>query len=285
MNLIIVTGFSGSGKSTVLNHLEDKGFYCVDNIPLILIDKFLEVLEDTSYDNIAIGIDIREYLISQDFNKFEEIREQIETRVDSFFVLFLDTTTKKLYQRYNETRRKHPLNETNLEQAIEKEKKILEPIKKYSNYILDTTNLSTKALYKELQNILRFEASSKFFINITSFGFKHSNFKNSHLMFDVRFLPNPFFVKELKNKTGLDDDVYDYVLGKEETQKFIKRLDDMVDYLVPLYEEEGRHYLNIAIGCTGGKHRSVSVARYLNDKLKNNYNVTVIHREIEGKVW
>jgi len=278
MNIIIVTGNSGSGKSSVLNYLEDKNFYCVDNLPLLLIDKFLEILEKTKYNNVAIGIDIREHLISQDFKQFEKIKKRIE----NIFILFLDTTSKTLYQRYNETRRKHPLDETNLEKAIKLEKEILEPLKEYSDFVLDTTNFSLKVLQKELDNIFRLEkASKKFFINITSFGFKYGNFKNSHLMFDVRFLPNPFFIKELKHKTGLSDDVYDYVLEHKETKKFIKHLDNMIEYLIPLYKKEGRHYLNIAIGCTGGKHRSVSIARYLNKILSNNYSVTVIHREIK----
>jgi len=279
VNIVIVTGLSGSGKSSVLNYLEDKNFYCVDNLPLVLIDKFLEILEKTNYENIAIGIDIREYLISEDFEKFENIKNRIE----NVFILFLDTITKELYKRYNESRRKHPLNETNLEKAIEKEKYILEPIKKDSDFVLDTTNLPLKSLYKELDNIFRLKKDeSNFFINISSFGFKYSNFKNSHLMFDVRFLPNPFFIKELKHKTGLDDDVYNYVLNHNETKEFLKRLDYIINYLLPLYEKEGRHYLNIAIGCTGGKHRSVSIARYLHKKLLKNYNVTITHREIKG---
>jgi UPF0042 nucleotide-binding protein len=280
VNIIIITGISGSGKSSVLNYLEDKGFYCVDNLPLLLIDKFIEILNNSSYENVAIGIDIREYLISEDFKKFKEIKDRIE----DIFILFLDTTTKELYKRYNESRRKHPLKEANLEKAIEKEKQILAPIKDDSDYFLDTTNLSIKNLYKELDDIFKLKKDeSNFFINITSFGFKYGNFNNSHLMFDVRFLPNPFFIESLKHQTGLEAAVYNYVINHEETKEFIKKLDDMIDYLIPLYEREGRHYLNIAIGCTGGKHRSVSIARYIHNKLLNNYNVTIVHREVEGE--
>ena len=280
MNVVIVTGFSGSGKSSVLNYLEDKNFYCVDNLPLELIDKFLEILESSNYDNVAIGIDIREYLISQDFEKFKNIKK----RIKNVFILFLETITKELYKRYNESRRKHPLNEASLEKAIEKEKLILEPIKKDSDFVLDTTNMALKSLYKELDNIFRLEKDkSNFFINITSFGFKYGNFKNSHLMFDVRFLPNPFFIEKLKHKTGLDDEVYEYVLSQTETKEFLSKLDNLIDYLLPLYKKEGRHYLNIAIGCTGGKHRSVSIARYLYKKLSKTYNVTITHKEIKGE--
>lgn len=280
MRIVIVTGISGSGKSSVLNYLEDKNFYCVDNLPLLLIDKFLEILENTNYENIAIGLDIREYLISKDNDKLKTIKDRIE----NMFILFLDTTTKELYKRYNESRRKHPLNESSLENAIEKEKEILKPIKTSSDFVLDTTNMPLKSLYKELENIFRFKKNKQnFFINITSFGFKYSNFKNSHLMFDVRFLPNPFFIKELKNKTGMDKAVYDYVLQQKETKEFIEKLDNLIDYLLPLYKKEGRHYLNIAIGCTGGKHRSVSIAIYLYNKLQNDYNITITHREIKGE--
>ena len=281
MRIVIVTGTSGSGKSSVLNYLEDNNFYCVDNLPLLLIDKFLEIIEKTAYNNVAIGVDIGEYLLNEDFEKFRLIKK----RIDNLFILYLDTTTKDLYKRYNESRRKHPLNYSDLENAIEQEKNILLPIKNDSDYILDTTGLKLNSLYKELDNIFNIKKENhNFFVNITSFGFKYGNFKNSHLMFDVRFLPNPYFIDSLRDKNGLDDEVYTFVLEQKETKKFLERLNYLIDYLLPLYKNEGRHYLNIAIGCTGGKHRSVSIARYLYNRLNElKYDVMINHREIRGE--
>ncbi len=280
MNLIIITGSSGSGKTEVIKYLEDKSFYCVDNLPLSLIETFLNLLAQTEYKNIAIGVDLRgQSLFTENLNHILNIKQYYPT----ISIIYLDASNSILYKRFNETRRKHPLNYPNLMDAIIKEKEILEPVKNIADNIIDTSFLKPGDLKKEIESIfINTIPKSDISINIYSFGFKYGDFSGAHLLFDVRFLPNPFFIEELKLKTGLESDVYSFVIEKQETKDFLNHLTNLLDYTIPLYKQERRYYLNIAIGCTGGQHRSVAIAVYVYNYLKNkNYNCQIKHRELQ----
>lgn len=275
MRFVIVTGMSGAGKSTTLKMLEDMGYYCVDNLPILLIEKFVELLEAPSQEisKVAIGIDIRSGEIAE-----------LEKIIDKFEVIFLEAADEVIVKRYKETRRNHPLAlEDRIDSGISKERKLLSNIKKKSDYILDTSTMLTRELRAELENI--FINNRKFnnlFVNIVSFGFKNGIPTDSDLVFDVRFLPNPYYVSELKNKTGNDREVFEYVMGFDISRKFLSKLVDMVQFLIPNYIREGKNQLVISIGCTGGKHRSVTLANKLYEALqgKGNYGIKIEHRDI-----
>ncbi len=283
MRFVVVTGMSGGGKSTVLKMLEDAGFYCVDNLPVPLIEKFMELImtPGTEITKVALGLDVRAD------QPFEDVRKTLgKLREDgyTFEILFMDASDNVLIKRYKETRRMHPLSpEGRIEDGVGKERKILEGIKKKSDYVIDTSNLLTRELREELGRIfVGNEGYNSLMITILSFGFKNGIPADADLIFDVRFLPNPFYIDELKHKTGNDKEVQDYVLSFIEASDFMEKLVDMLNFLIPNYIKEGKYQLVVGIGCTGGKHRSVTLANELYARMKNrgSYGIKLYHRDI-----
>lgn len=283
MQFIIVTGMSGAGKSTVLKTLEDLGFFCVDNLPPALIKKFAEICfsPDSGINKVALGIDIRGGKLFTEL--FKEV-EEIQGNGYVIDLLFIDANDETLVKRYKETRRKHPLVlDGRIQDGIQLERELLEEAKERAKYIIDTSNLLTRELREELTKI--FAKGKKYenlIITILSFGFKYGIPSDSDLVFDVRFIPNPYYIAELKMKTGNDQEIKDYVMGWDVAESFLLKLEDMVAFLLPNYIKEGKNQLVISIGCTGGKHRSVTMANALYDKLKEKeYSVNIYHRDIE----
>ncbi len=282
MRFVIVTGMSGAGKSVTLKMLEDMGYYCVDNLPIPLVGKFVELLSipNQEISKVALGVDIR----SGEVSKIEDLIDRFSEEKQEYEVLFLDATDEVLVKRYKETRRNHPLaGEGRIDSGITKERKLLENIKKKSNYILDTSSMLTRELRKELEQIFVNNREYKnLFVNILSFGFKYGIPNDSDLVFDVRFLPNPYYIAELKEKTGNEKEVQDFVMGMDVSRQFLSKLVDMIQFLIPNYIQEGKNRLVISIGCTGGKHRSVTLANKLYEALKdqNSYGIKIEHRDI-----
>ena len=286
MRFVIVTGMSGGGKSTAMRLLEDMGFYCVDNLPVLLIDKFIELLSmpNTEISRVALGLDVR---TDQSFAQTEKILRSLRQNGLVFEVLFMDASDSVLVKRYKESLRIHPLctpEHSRIEDGIAREREVLRQIKKEADYVIDTSKLLTRELKEELDRIfLKNEEYSSLIINICSFGFKHGIPADADLVFDVRFLPNPFYVDELKYLTGNDKGVQDYVMGFPEAGIFLDKLTDLLRFLIPNYIREGKYQLVIGIGCTGGKHRSVTLANELYRRLKGcgkSYGVTLSHRDI-----
>lgn len=286
MEFVIVTGLSGAGKSRAINALEDIGFFCMDNIPPKLVSKVVELclLSNDSISKMAMVIDTRGGTL---FNGFFEGLEDLKQQGCDYKILFLNCQDVVLENRYKETRRRHPLaDETNgsVERAIERERELLHPIYERADYTIDTSYLSPAQLKERITNLFLGDVSKGMVIHCMSFGFKYGIPNEADLMFDVRCLPNPFYIDELKHKTGLDAPVRDYVLEWDSTKGFVKRLLDMVDYMIPLYANEGKSQLVIAIGCTGGKHRSVTIADLLcQHLLDKGRRVTVNHRDINKR--
>lgn len=286
MRFVIVTGMSGGGKSTAMRLLEDMGFYCVDNLPVALIDKFMELLStpNTEISKVALGLDVR---ADQSFAQTQKILRTMRQNGLVFEVLFMDASDSVLLKRYKESRRMHPLCSpecVRVEEGIAKEREILKQMKKEADYVIDTSKLLTRELKEELDRIfVKNEEYNSLIINILSFGFKHGIPADADLVFDVRFLPNPFYIDELKYLTGNDRGVQDYVMGFPEAGCFLDKLTDMLEFLIPNYIKEGKYQLVVAIGCTGGKHRSVTLANELYRRLKSKdagYGVTLGHRDI-----
>lgn len=286
MRFVIVTGMSGGGKSTAMRLLEDMGFYCVDNLPVPLIDKFMELLStpNTEISKVALGLDVR---TDQSFAQTQKILRTMRQNGLVFEVLFMDASDSVLLKRYKESRRMHPLCSpecVRVEEGIAKEREILKQMKKEADYVIDTSKLLTRELKEELDRIfVKNEEYNSLIINILSFGFKHGIPADADLVFDVRFLPNPFYIDELKYLTGNDRGVQDYVMGFPEAGKFLDKLTDLLGFLIPNYIKEGKYQLVVAIGCTGGKHRSVTLANELYRRLKSQdagYGVTLSHRDI-----
>ena len=283
MRFVVVTGMSGGGKSTALRMLEDAGFYCVDNLPVPLIEKFVELIATPGGEvsKVALGLDVR---ADQAFADIQKILEKLKENGYVFEILFMEASDRTLLRRYKETRRMHPLSQGGrIEDGIKKERDILNDIKVKSDYVIDTSNLLTRELKEELDRIfVQNEEYKSLMITILSFGFKHGIPADADLVFDVRFLPNPFYIDELKYKTGEDPEVQDYVMSFPEAEMFIDKLADMVEFLIPYYVKEGKYQLVVGIGCTGGKHRSVTLANKLYGKLKNkgNYGLKIAHRDI-----
>lgn len=282
MRFVIVTGMSGGGKSITMKMLEDAGYYCADNMPVALIEKFMELLSmpGCEIEKVALGLDVR---ADQSFDDVNSLIERLRTNGYPFEVLFLQASDEVLLKRYKETRRLHPLSsDGDLMRGIQQERKVLSSIKTQADYIIDTTNLLTRELKEELDRIfVRDEKYNNLMVNIVSFGFKHGIPQDADLVFDVRFLPNPFYIDDLKHKTGLDKEVQDYVMAFDEAKEFMTKLEDMVRFLIPQYVKEGKYQLVVAIGCTGGQHRSVTLAGELYKRLYNNgeYGITLRHRE------
>lgn len=283
MRFVIVTGMSGAGKSVTLKMLEDMGYYCVDNLPIPLVGKFMELLsiQNQGVLRVALGVDIR----SGDITDMETILEQFGRDGIDHEVLFLESTNEVLIKRYKETRRNHPLaGGGRINGGIKRERKLLEGIKKRADYILDTSNLLTRELRKELEQIFVNNREYKnLFINIVSFGFKYGIPNDSDLVFDVRFMPNPYYVSGLREKTGNDPEVQEFVMNSHVSREFLDRLSGMVKFLIPNYVKEGKNQLVISIGCTGGKHRSVTMANKLYELIKDSgdYGIKIEHRDID----
>lgn len=283
MRFVVVTGMSGGGKSTALRMLEDAGFYCVDNLPVPLIEKFVELIATprSEVSKVALGLDVR---ADQAFADIQKILEKLKENGYVFEILFMEASDRTLLRRYKESRRMHPLSQGGrIEDGIKKERDILNDIKVKSDYVIDTSNLLTRELKEELDRIfVKNEEYNSLMITILSFGFKHGIPADADLVFDVRFLPNPFYIDELKYKTGNDKEVQDYVMGFSEAHIFIDKLADMAEFLIPNYIKEGKYQLVIGIGCTGGKHRSVTLANRLYERMKNSgsYGVKIAHRDL-----
>jgi len=282
MRFVIVTGMSGGGKRTCMKMLEDVGYYCVDNLPIPLIDKFFELLvtPNSEITKVALGIDVR---ADQNFADAEKTLSDLKKAGFEYEIVFMDASEQTLIKRYKESRRMHPLAmEGCVEDGIKKEKEILKKIKKSANYVFDTSNLLVRDFKEEIDKIfVQNEEYNSLMIRVVSFGFKYGILADADLVFDVRFLPNPFYIDELKHKTGNDAPVHDYVMSFPEATEFLDKLTDMVEFLIPNYVKEGKHQLVIGIGCTGGKHRSVTLANELYGRLKNNgkYGLTINHRD------
>ncbi|MBR4084445.1 MAG: RNase adapter RapZ [Lachnospiraceae bacterium] len=285
MRFVIVTGMSGSGKSTALKMLEDAGYYCVDNLPVSLMEKFMELLAlpNNEIEKVVLGLDVR----AEAFEDVAHMLENLRVKGYRFEILFMNASDDTLIKRYKESRRLHPVDpDGRIEDGVAKERKLLEDIRKQSDYVIDTSSLLTRELKAELERIfVDGEEYNNLMVNVMSFGFKHGIPSDVDLVFDVRFLPNPYYVDELKMLTGNDKPVQDYVMQYPESDEFLDKLTDMLHFLIPHYVNEGKYRLVVAIGCTGGKHRSVTLANELYQRMKNqgNYGMTIYHRDINNR--
>ena len=283
MRLVIVTGMSGGGKQTAMKMLEDAGYYCVDNLPVPLIDKFIELLDtpNSEITKVSIGLDVR---ADQNFADAERCLDNLKKEGHEYEIVFMDASDNILIKRYKESRRMHPLAiEGSLEAGIKKEREILTNVKRKANYVFDTSNLLTRVLKEELDKIFVNNGEyNSLMVRILSFGFKYGVPADVDLVFDVRFLPNPFYIDELKPLSGNNKPVRDYVMSFPEAHEFLDKLVDMINFLIPNYVREGKHQLVVGIGCTCGKHRSVTLANELFERMqgKGNYGLTISHKEL-----
>lgn len=283
MRFVIVTGMSGAGKTSVLKFLEDINFFCVDNLPPTLLPKLAELCyeQEGEIERVAMGIDIRGGKL---FNDLFQVLSNLQEKGYEYEILFLDASNEVLIKRFKETRRSHPLSRNgSIEEGIRKEREMLKDVKARATYIIDTSQILTRQLKEQINRIfVENQSYENLFITIRSFGFKYGIPADSDLVFDVRFLPNPFYIQELKEMTGNDAPVSDYVMSFEESRIFLKKLVDMVEFLIPLYIKEGKNNLVISIGCTGGKHRSVTLANALYAALdKDKHTLLLKHHDIE----
>ena len=286
MRIVIVTGMSGAGKSSVLKMLEDVGYFCVDNIQIALIPKFICLSADKHVETfkVALGVDIRS---GHALDGLDKILDEITEDGYDFEILYLDARTDVLVKRYKETRRNHPLSrQGRVNNLIETERQMLNFLKERADYIIDTSTLLVRELKTEIDKIfVNNQEFKNFYITVVSFGFKYGIPSDADLVFDVRFLQNPFYIAELKPLTGNDKEVYDYVMNSSGAEEFMERLTGMIKFLIPRYREEGKNQLVIGIGCTGGKHRSVTIANALYNALNNlDYGLKVEHRDIQKDV-
>ncbi|MFH1623964.1 MAG: RNase adapter RapZ [Pseudomonadota bacterium] len=284
MRIVIISGLSGSGKSLAIKALEDIGFFCVDNLPVILLPKFLELRLQSpgEISKVALVMDIRERGFLKEYPR---IFEQLEKEGYVMEVIFLECSDEILLRRFSETRRAHPLAEgKSVLEGIRRERESLAGLKNIAHKVIDTSNYNVHQLRNAIyQYFSQVSSLKKMTVNLLSFGFRYGLPYDADLVLDVRFLPNPYFIEELRNLTGEDKLISDYVLKRSEAKKFIKKFSNLIHFLIPLYEQEGKTYLTIAIGCTGGKHRSVAVINGLAKSLdKERYAVSTRHRDIEA---
>lgn len=285
MRFVVVTGMSGGGKRTALKMLEDAGYYCVDNLPVSLVGKFAELITmpGSEITKVALGLDVR---ADQSFEDATKVLQELKNGNYNVEILFMEAGDEVLIKRYKESRRVHPLAvEGRIEDGVRQERRVLDKIRRQADYVIDTTSLLTRELKVELDRIfVNNEEYNSLMVTVMSFGFKNGIPSDADLVFDVRFLPNPFYIDELKHKTGNDKEVQDYVMSFEESHAFMDKLVDMIQFLIPNYVKEGKYRLVIAIGCTGGKHRSVTLANklFLRLKDKGEYGVTLHHRDVNN---
>lgn len=284
MRLVIVTGMSGAGKSTALKMLEDVGYFCVDNLPVPLIPKIADLWKASGAEisKAALGVDIRS---GQSFQELHKVLDELDEAKLRYEILYLESGDDVLIKRYKETRRFHPLagSQGRIEDGIWEERKRLEFLKEQADYLIDTTHMLTRELKAELNKIFVENKEYKnLYISVMSFGFKYGIPADADLVFDVRFLPNPYYIEDLRPKTGKDKEVRDYVMSSDAAVVFLEKLVDMVEFLIPNYVQEGKTQLVIAVGCTGGKHRSVTLASALYEALgkNDNYGIRIEHRDI-----
>ncbi|RJQ51922.1 MAG: RNase adapter RapZ [Nitrospiraceae bacterium] len=279
---MIVTGLSGAGKTIALNAFEDAGFFCVDNLPTALIKSFVDLCGKTpSISNIAIGIDIRE---SGFLDQFSDIISGLRN-TRSLEIIFLEAAEDVLIRRFKETRRPHPLGYKDLKKALRKEVRVLRALRQDADRIIDTSSLSPHQLRKLITKTFLNREPAKMSVGIVSFGYKYGIPLEADLLFDVRFLPNPHFIKELKPLTGTSPKVRKFVLSQEATLQFFEKLNPLLEHLLPLYSQEGRNYLTIGVGCTGGRHRSPVIAEEIRKSLlKKKLDVSVVHRDMKDAI-
>ena len=283
VRVIVVTGLSGSGKSTAIKAFEDLDFFCVDNLPVLLLPDFLKLREESSEDlwHIALGMDIRERSFLESYPKvFAELRQR-DTNLE---ILFLDATDEALQRRFSQTRRKHPLVGTGtVLDRIMAERERLADLKGMATRVIDTSNLNVHELKRMISRLYTvFPQDEALHINVLSFGFKYGVPAEADILMDVRFLPNPYFIKDLRELDGTQEPVIRFVLQQEQTRLFLEKFTELVNYLLPRYREEGKNYLTIAIGCTGGKHRSVVITEQLKAQLAGSgFPITAGHRDVE----
>ena len=289
MRCVIVTGMSGAGKSTALKMLEDVGYFCVDNLPVPLIPKMADLLRvpGSELNKAALGVDIRS---GESLAEMAKVMEELDAAGMKYEILFLESSDGVLIKRYKETRRFHPLagNDGRVDEGIRKERERIAFLRKKADYLIDTSHMLTRELKAELNKIfVRNKEYKNLYISVLSFGFKYGIPADADLVFDVRFLPNPYYIEELRPKSGNDREVRDYVMKNRKAEEFLDKMTDLVEFLIPNYVQEGKTQLVIAIGCTGGKHRSVTLANELYKRMKDKgkYGLKLYHRDVkqEGK--
>ena len=283
MEILIISGLSGAGKSKAASFLEDMGFYIVDNMPAAMILKFAEFCAGGNgrYDRVALVYDVR---TADSFNELFDVLDKLKAMDGVCRMLFLEAAPDVIIKRYKETRRRHPLRDQadSLEAAVRTEREVMEPVKERADFVIDTSRLSTAQLRGELLRLFGEPGEQGgMTVSVTSFGFKYGLPMEADLVFDVRFMPNPFYIEELRHQTGLDQPVADYVFSFQQTKDYLKRLEDLLAFSLPLYAEEGKTSLVIAVGCTGGHHRSVAVTHALTESIRQQgYQVTENHRDM-----
>lgn len=281
MEILILSGLSGSGKSTAIKFLEDIDYFCIDNIPIPLTTKFIDFCKDSdaNFTKIALGIDIR-IKDRETLKNFPQLIRLIKREITNVKIMFLESTNEVLIKRYKETRRKHPLsNDGDIVENVEKERKLLEEIKEASNYVINTSEYNVYELRDHINSIFANIDTDRISLSITSFGFKYGYPIDADIVMDARFLPNPYFIDSLKDLDGNDSKIKEFVLSPSETGDFIEKISDLLMFLIPKYRKVGKSYLNLAIGCTGGKHRSVVIANVLAENFKH-IEPLVKHRDI-----
>lgn len=281
MEFLLITGMSGAGKSQAMKVMEDMNYYCMDNLPPALLSKFVELCYESkkSIEKVAVVVDLRS---GEFFDHLFKGLQGLNDKGISYRILFLDATDNMLIKRYKELRRPHPLNpEGSIIEGIKEERELLYDVKRRADHIIDTSSLTLGMLKEEISNIyLEGNESRNISVSINSFGFKHGTLLDGDLVFDVRFIPNPYYIPELKEYTGLDPNVQDYVFSWEQTNEFVSKLIDMLEFLIPHYTREGKTQLIVGIGCTGGVHRSVAISNRVEEILKTNgHRVSVSHRD------